>query len=314
MTSSTEAAKAASQNQVTDADLLRICQSFNPGQDFDLAKAVRAEVLSKLHAPVAEIRIGVSATGRGTTICIMQPHADGSTTTIYSEMHPLGDSMGRAAVASAPVAGRTREAVDYVRGGALNFDAHPDGAPVAGEALWRGKFLPEHVTQQMIWNVQAVIEAECNGLALDTRQARNVMSFLMNEHGPDAAPQASADGGITASHDVATVVAFIFERFGLPGYAGQVPANVVAAVRRLEVELQTQAGKDSGHLVGHLGTTVTDVMVASLASLAYRYAMTLSFAARNADCDQVEEIARRVTAKLKDEIRAIISGQSGSSS
>ncbi|WP_238877090.1 hypothetical protein [Achromobacter xylosoxidans] len=65
-------------------------------------------------------------------------------------------------------------------------------APVAGEAQRRGKFLQEHVTQQMIWNVQAVIEAECNGLALDTRQARNVMSFLMNEHGPDAAPQASA--------------------------------------------------------------------------------------------------------------------------
>ena len=64
-------------------------------------------------------------------------------------------------------------------------------APVAGEAQSRGKFLPEHVTQQMIWNVQAVVEAECNGLALDTRQARNVMSFLMSEHGPDAAPQAS---------------------------------------------------------------------------------------------------------------------------
>ncbi|MFY3630658.1 dATP/dGTP pyrophosphohydrolase domain-containing protein [Achromobacter xylosoxidans] len=36
-------------------------------------------------------------------------------------------------LASAPVAGKAREAVDYVRGGALNFDAHPDGAPVAGE-------------------------------------------------------------------------------------------------------------------------------------------------------------------------------------
>lgn len=64
-------------------------------------------------------------------------------------------------------------------------------AAVAGEAQRRGNFLPEHVTQQMIWNVQAVIEAECGGLALDERQARNVMSFVMNEHGPDAAPQAS---------------------------------------------------------------------------------------------------------------------------
>jgi len=42
--------------------------------------------------------------------------------------------------------------------------------------------------------------------------------------------------------------------------------------------------------------------------------MTLSFVTRHADCDQLEGIARRVTAKLKDEIRAIISGQSGSSS
>lgn len=54
--------------------------------------------------------------------------------------------------------------------------------------------------------------------------------------------------------------------------------------------------------------------VTSLASLAYRYAMTLSFVTRHADSDQVEGIARRVTAKLKDEIHAIISGQSGSSS
>ncbi|WP_286938946.1 hypothetical protein [Achromobacter sp. UBA4530] len=67
----------------------------------------------------------------------------------------------------------------------------PASAPVAGEATRRGKFLPEHVTQQMIWNVQAVIEGECGGLALDERQARNVMAFLMSEHGPDAAPQAS---------------------------------------------------------------------------------------------------------------------------
>lgn len=61
--------------------------------------------VARLRAPVvADIRIGVSATRQGAAICIMQPHADGSTTTIYSEMHPLGDSMGHAALASAPVA------------------------------------------------------------------------------------------------------------------------------------------------------------------------------------------------------------------
>ena len=96
MTNQNSAAQAAMQGTVSDADLLRICQQFNPGQDLDLAKAVRAEVLSQLRCPVADIRIGVSASGQGATICIMQPYADGSTTTIYSEMHPLGDSMGRA--------------------------------------------------------------------------------------------------------------------------------------------------------------------------------------------------------------------------
>ena len=95
MTNQNSAAQAA-MGTVSDADLLRICQQFNPGQDLDLAKAVRAEVLSQLRCPVADIRIGVSASGQGATICIMQPYADGSTTTIYSEMHPLGDSMGRA--------------------------------------------------------------------------------------------------------------------------------------------------------------------------------------------------------------------------
>lgn len=41
------------QEPVSDGDLLRICQQFNPGQDLDLAKAVRAEVLSALRAPAA---------------------------------------------------------------------------------------------------------------------------------------------------------------------------------------------------------------------------------------------------------------------
>ena len=81
---------------------------FDPGElqqvnADDLMNVARA-LLSKLRAPVADIRIGVSATSQGAAICIMQPHADGSTTTIYSEMHPLGDSMGNAALVSAPVA------------------------------------------------------------------------------------------------------------------------------------------------------------------------------------------------------------------
>ncbi|MCV6799331.1 hypothetical protein OII53_24820 [Achromobacter ruhlandii] len=57
-------------------------------------------------APVADIRIGVSATGQGATVCVMQQHADGTATVIYSEPHPLGDSVGRAALANAPAGER----------------------------------------------------------------------------------------------------------------------------------------------------------------------------------------------------------------
>jgi hypothetical protein len=49
-------------------------------------------------AASAELRIGVSATEHGATVCIMQPHADGSATVIYSATHPTGDSMGSAAL------------------------------------------------------------------------------------------------------------------------------------------------------------------------------------------------------------------------
>ncbi|AZS78808.1 hypothetical protein ELS24_10350 [Achromobacter spanius] len=47
----------------------------------------------------AELRIGVSATDQGATICIMQPHTDGTITVVYTETHPLGDSLGRAVLA-----------------------------------------------------------------------------------------------------------------------------------------------------------------------------------------------------------------------
>lgn len=260
MTISTEAAKVAGQIQVTDADLLRICQSFNPGQDFDLAKAVRAEVLSKQRASVA--------------------------------VEVVTDEMVQAGAKAA------RDYFERTGGNApaVIYRAMRAAAPAAPQAS--------------VDPILAEIAEELDDPTLTC--IAQVATGIRDLKGRMA--QARVDAGITASHDVATVVAFIFERFGLPGHAGEVPANVAAAVRRLEAELQPQAGKDDSHLVGHFGSTVTGVMVTSLASLAYRYAMTLSFATRHADCNQLEGIARRVTAKLKDEIRAIISGQSGSSS
>ncbi|CUJ30096.1 hypothetical protein [Achromobacter ruhlandii] len=62
-----------------------------------------------------------------------------------------------------------------------------------------------------------------------------------------AAPQASAKDGMTSSPDLATLVSFIFDRFGRPGDAGELPTNVAAAVRRLEARMRPQADKDSEH-------------------------------------------------------------------
>ncbi len=77
-------------------------------RDSAVAVTVRTDdlraLLSKLRAPVAEVQIGVSVTEQGATVCLMQPHANGSATVIYSNTHPPGDSLGRAALASAPVA------------------------------------------------------------------------------------------------------------------------------------------------------------------------------------------------------------------
>ncbi len=39
------------------------------------------------------LELGVSAAAHGTTIVIMQPHTDGSVTTIYSGTHPMGDTV-----------------------------------------------------------------------------------------------------------------------------------------------------------------------------------------------------------------------------
>lgn len=51
-----------------------------------------------------------------------------------------------------------------------------------------------------------------------------------------------------------------------------------------------------------------EVLVNALARLAYYYAVELDAATREADDDQLEAIARRLTTKLKDEIRAAITG------
>lgn len=128
MTYHTTAAQAAKQEVVSDADLLRICQKFNPGQDLDLAKAVRAEVLSKLRAPVAgelphweEISAKLE---RDETLTPLE--------LFIHENEPAGGDADAwrdqfaAALASAPVAGEADEedATAAWRRLALQFDDH----------------------------------------------------------------------------------------------------------------------------------------------------------------------------------------------
>ena len=353
MTISTEAAKVAGQNQVTDADLLRICQSFNPGQDFDLAKAVRAEVLSKLRAPVADERHAVDPCGY---VAVKRSAVDwlkdkfpaltikaGLCERISGRLYTITRLMRDhdAALASAPVAGealgwRVRERRG--RDGKL-LDCFVEAPAVPGMAYAQevlgddyaeaqggieGKL--KHCQMIVAW-ANAVPQASAEAVRNATLEkvagivggqrwggADGHVSALIAEHIRALKRPSMAGDGLQRAEDVAVLVAFIFERFGRPGDAGELPDSVAAAVRRLEATVQPQASENDDNLVGHFGTTVTGVMVTSLASLAYRYAMTLSFATRHADCDQLEGIARRVTAKLKDEIRAIISGQSGSSS
>ncbi|MFY1855200.1 hypothetical protein ACOTBX_24675 [Achromobacter xylosoxidans] len=95
--------------------------------------------------------------------------------------------------ASAPVAGKTREAVDYVRGGALNFDAHPDGAPVAGQAAHKAKHDTVHaeteherVTALAYWLDQQTFEPGMLSIAAATLRAMLTRN---------AAPQASTVAG-----------------------------------------------------------------------------------------------------------------------
>ncbi|CUJ36521.1 hypothetical protein [Achromobacter sp. 2789STDY5608628] len=78
MTNQNNIAQAAMQQAVSDDDLLRICQQFNPGQDLDLAKAVRDAVLSKLRAPVADIAAIIR------DVCELDPADEGPDTVSVS--------------------------------------------------------------------------------------------------------------------------------------------------------------------------------------------------------------------------------------
>lgn len=49
-----------------------------------------------------------------------------------------------------------------------------------------------------------------------------------------------------------------------------------------------------------------DSLVDSLTHIAYQFAISLDDAARESDRDELEAIAKRITAKLKDDMRTVI--------
>jgi len=76
-------------------------------------------------------------------------------------------------------------------------------------------------------------------------------------------------------------------------------SKVVAVVRQADVPVPAPAAGDA-----------LDGLVDRLAGMAYSFAVRLDQATRGANGDELEGVARRVTADLKAEIRAAIAQQS----
>jgi len=68
--------------------------------------AWRAALASRPVVEAGWLNIGVANNDQGVHISIMQRHADGTTTVIYSAKAPVGDSYGRAALAAKPATER----------------------------------------------------------------------------------------------------------------------------------------------------------------------------------------------------------------
>lgn len=364
MTNPNNAAQAAMQEAVSGTDLLRICQQFSPGQDLDLAKAVRAEVLSKLRAtvderaaqeaqrnaaaesyfdarpsldtvegrriyeagfdrayvllsrlraPVSDIREGFELTYAAdaddpTCASDLRHFTNGWQACIMSQVRAPVDE--RAAVDPCGYVAVKVSAVDWLK------DKFPALTIKAGLCERIGGRLYT-ITRLMRDHDGALGSAP---VAVDRQRLRNLVDVVWNEATestavpdtpwadrlidkvfPSLAASAPVAGDVPG--DMPTPIWWINY-----GFHGQV------TLRQEEADNARRAGAAvyQYHAAPQASADV-GIMVTSLASLAYRYAMTLSFATRHADCDQLEGIARRVTAKLKDEIHAIISGQSGSS-
>ncbi len=211
---------------------------------FDRAYAL----LSKLRAPVAEstdramLQSVLQDLEKSESVCPRCGYGDSCADMDVAHMirdHLKGD-------ASAPVAG---EAV------ALELRGVPETIKEGG-GFWRSCTGCHELNEGRDTGPYSAVLgchlgqgcSECGGIGAiwDSTDYQTMADDMARDMGQSvsAAPQASAEGALTAPADVAQLVAFIFDRFGQPGDAGALPDNVAAAVRRLERGIKAQADKD----------------------------------------------------------------------
>lgn len=197
---------------------------YQQSEQFRRVKALIGDVLSKLQAPVIDLRPHLEwALGR--------IRASLDTGDKYEAAQAALDAAKAAPQASANDFAKLQRAYvgacDQIAELLARKQASAENAPVAGEAIGY---------VDSLYLACRLRGLPCNGTIHRTPTSDATAPIY-------AAPQASADAGNTASPDLALLVGFIFDRFGQPGDAGTLPDNVAAAVRRLERGIQPRADK-----------------------------------------------------------------------
>uniref|UniRef100_UPI001EEF299B hypothetical protein n=1 Tax=Achromobacter insuavis TaxID=1287735 RepID=UPI001EEF299B len=199
---------------------------------------------------------------------IPDPDGSGDYVNRDVQMAWAGFQQALAALASAPVVatrGPAKERADFAIWLIRTFPSLYTSADAA-------RFLDDGHLAALAWQAHWTADAHISTMASapvageaqpvawlhQCRKKPELAQLTMKKHEPAlaakgyrpmplyAAPQASAEGAAAPSADAALLVGFIFDRFGKPGDAGELPDNVAAAVRRLELALkQPQAGKDA---------------------------------------------------------------------
>ncbi len=237
-----------------------------------LLREFESVLLSKLRAPVADERVQRAALKKAraalelTLATAQQFEKQASKGTGGRRGGPVFEKARAAiatidaALASAPVVatrGPAKERADFAIWLIRTFPSLYTSADAA-------RFLDDGHLAALAWQAHWTADAHISTMASapvageaqpvawlhQCRKKPELAQLTMKKHEPAlaakgyrpmplyAAPQASAEGAAAPSADAALLVGFIFDRFGKPGDAGELPDNVAAAVRRLELALK----------------------------------------------------------------------------